>query len=327
MTELSDEINVSEIKSIKVKLFDQAGGKSVTANLPANILVARLIPILVQKMGFPTNVRYSLYHKEEQSTLKESDTLAWAGVKEGDTLRLLPEIFAGPPWHYFRRIQLVDAVLTSRLDEKSSKLKGLIFYSNSEPELRALVRTRSDQFISDFLPRPFLVIEEPSPKLKTSFCSKLGDLYDLYAEKVVSRDFPDYGSFPVKATDPKSYLTLSLDQLFRVGQEFGILPEQFPCLLLFKSISDKSGWIFELNRFIDRNKPDLQEQYRSFFYMLVTNILIADCLPDYQAMKYIQDEMTKWMTECGYPVIPIEKFEMRASIIEAIAATINLLDQ
>lgn len=80
---------------LKVTVTDQAGGKTVTAELPADVQMKRLLPALVTKMSLPTNVQYGVQHKQSGKQLQETDTLASAGVKDGDTLRLLPNVTAG----------------------------------------------------------------------------------------------------------------------------------------------------------------------------------------------------------------------------------------
>lgn len=80
---------------IKVTVTDQAGGKTVTAELPTNAPMSRLIPALVTKMSLPSNVQYGIMHKQSGKQLQPSDTLASAGVKDDDTLRLLPNVTAG----------------------------------------------------------------------------------------------------------------------------------------------------------------------------------------------------------------------------------------
>jgi uncharacterized ubiquitin-like protein YukD len=82
-------------EKIKVTVTDQAGGKTVTAELPADAPMNRLIPALVTKMSLPTNVQYGIQHKQSGKQLAPTDTLTSAGVKEGDTLRLLPNVTAG----------------------------------------------------------------------------------------------------------------------------------------------------------------------------------------------------------------------------------------
>ena len=80
---------------LRVTVTDQAGGKTVTAELPANAQMSRLLPALVTKMQLPSNVQYGIQHKQSGKQLQNTDTLASAGVKDGDTLRLLPNVTAG----------------------------------------------------------------------------------------------------------------------------------------------------------------------------------------------------------------------------------------
>lgn len=80
---------------VKVTVTDQAGGKTVTAELPTNAPMSRLLPALVTKMSLPSNVQYGIQHKQSGKQLQDGETLTSAGIKEGDTLRLLPNVTAG----------------------------------------------------------------------------------------------------------------------------------------------------------------------------------------------------------------------------------------
>lgn len=82
-------------EKVKVTVTDQAGGKTVTAELPTNAEMSRLLPALVTKMQLPSNVQYGIQHKQSGKQLQSEDTLSSAGVNEGDTLRLLPNVTAG----------------------------------------------------------------------------------------------------------------------------------------------------------------------------------------------------------------------------------------
>ena len=83
--------------SINVQVVDQAGGKQVMAEMPCEIPISRLIGALVSKLGLPDGPEnlYQLMHKNSGKILGDNDTLKSAGVKEGDTLRLLPNAIAG----------------------------------------------------------------------------------------------------------------------------------------------------------------------------------------------------------------------------------------
>ncbi len=87
--------------NVKVTVTDSAGGKTVRAELPTTATMTRLLPALVTKMELPTRdqsgapVGYLIQHKQSGKELKNDDTLASAGVQEGDTLRLLPNMVPG----------------------------------------------------------------------------------------------------------------------------------------------------------------------------------------------------------------------------------------
>jgi hypothetical protein len=80
---------------IKVTVSDAAGGKVVKAELPSEARVERLISALVARMSLPPHVQYDIQHKQSGKILKKEDTLAGAGVKADDTLRLVPTVTAG----------------------------------------------------------------------------------------------------------------------------------------------------------------------------------------------------------------------------------------
>ena len=86
---------MAEGNKIKVTVTDQAGGKTVQAELPADAPMNRLIPALVTKMQLPANVQYGVQHKQSGKQLQPTDTLTSVGVKDNDTLRLLPNVTAG----------------------------------------------------------------------------------------------------------------------------------------------------------------------------------------------------------------------------------------
>jgi uncharacterized ubiquitin-like protein YukD len=64
---------------------------------PAN----KLISVLVDKLKLPRNgpdgapMSYKFHHKNSGKQIQDAQTLAQAGVKSGDILRLQPEITAG----------------------------------------------------------------------------------------------------------------------------------------------------------------------------------------------------------------------------------------
>ena len=86
---------------VTVTVMDTTGTKEQKASLPDDAPVRRIIAKLVQMMSLPANgpdgqpMSYKFHHKASGKQLMEDQTLGDAGVKEGDVLRLQPEITAG----------------------------------------------------------------------------------------------------------------------------------------------------------------------------------------------------------------------------------------
>jgi len=86
---------------ITVTVIDVTGNKQQDASLPDDAPVRRIITKLVQMMSLPTvgpdgaPMSYRFRHKATGKELGDEQTLAEAGVQEGDVLRLEPELTAG----------------------------------------------------------------------------------------------------------------------------------------------------------------------------------------------------------------------------------------
>lgn len=90
-----------EKPGITVNFMDQTGAKNVQAKIAPTVTAKKIIPNIITKMNLPMTspdgnpMSYSLDHKEGRKRLTEDQTLADAGVKEGDHLIVYPEIVAG----------------------------------------------------------------------------------------------------------------------------------------------------------------------------------------------------------------------------------------
>ncbi|MDR3234113.1 MAG: EsaB/YukD family protein [Planctomycetaceae bacterium] len=87
--------------NITVQVMDATGTKKTEVELPDNAPVNRIIAVLLDKLQLPTNgpdgqpLSYKFHHKKSGKQLQDTQTLADAGVTQGDVLRLQPEITAG----------------------------------------------------------------------------------------------------------------------------------------------------------------------------------------------------------------------------------------
>ena len=86
---------------VNVVVMDTTGNKEQKASLPDDAPVRRIIAKLVEMMSLPTTgpdgqpMSYKFHHKASGKQLSDEQTLGDAQVKDGDVLRLQPEITAG----------------------------------------------------------------------------------------------------------------------------------------------------------------------------------------------------------------------------------------
>ncbi|MBU0609225.1 MAG: EsaB/YukD family protein [Armatimonadetes bacterium] len=86
---------------VNVVIMDTTGSKEQKASLPDDAPVRRIIAKLVQMMALPVTgpdgqpLSYKFHHKASGKQLTDEQTLGEAEVKDGDVLRLQPEITAG----------------------------------------------------------------------------------------------------------------------------------------------------------------------------------------------------------------------------------------
>jgi uncharacterized ubiquitin-like protein YukD len=89
------------VGKVNVTIMDVTGNKEQQATLPDDAPVRRIIAKLVQMMNLPTTspdgqpMNYKFHHKASGKQLAEDMTLSQAEVRDGDVLRLQPEITAG----------------------------------------------------------------------------------------------------------------------------------------------------------------------------------------------------------------------------------------
>ena len=86
---------------ITVEIWDATGTKRQHVQMPDDAPMNRILAVLLEKMNFPQYapdgqpLSYKFHHRASGKQLVDDQTLADARVKEGDVLRLQPEITAG----------------------------------------------------------------------------------------------------------------------------------------------------------------------------------------------------------------------------------------
>jgi uncharacterized ubiquitin-like protein YukD len=86
---------------ITVQVWDATGNKRQEVELPDDAPVNRILEVLLDRMNLPKQapdgqpLSYKFLHKQSGKQLLDDQRLIDVGVREGDVLRLQPEITAG----------------------------------------------------------------------------------------------------------------------------------------------------------------------------------------------------------------------------------------
>jgi len=86
---------------MNVVIVDATGNKEQKVGLPDDVKIGIVMVKLVEKMKLPavgpdgSPISYKFIHKVSGRQLLEAQTLAEAGIQDGEVLRLQPEITAG----------------------------------------------------------------------------------------------------------------------------------------------------------------------------------------------------------------------------------------
>ena len=86
---------------LTVQVMDATGNKRQQVQMPDDAPVNRLLVVLLEKMKFPAYapdgqpLSYKFHHRASGKQLLDEHCLKDVGVKDGDVLRLQPEITAG----------------------------------------------------------------------------------------------------------------------------------------------------------------------------------------------------------------------------------------
>jgi hypothetical protein len=84
-----------------ITVIDATGSKSEEATVPGSAPAGRILAKLIELMDLPVvgpdgqPLAYRFHHKRTGRHIDDNETLEAAGVTDGDTLRLVPEIIAG----------------------------------------------------------------------------------------------------------------------------------------------------------------------------------------------------------------------------------------
>lgn len=86
---------------VNVQVWDATGAKRQEVQMPDDAPINRILAVLIEKMKFPQYapdgqpLSYKFHHRASGKQLLDEQCLGDVGVRDGDVLRLQPEITAG----------------------------------------------------------------------------------------------------------------------------------------------------------------------------------------------------------------------------------------
>jgi hypothetical protein len=86
---------------INIEVLDSTGNKQQLVEVPDDVAVENIIAALIDQLHLPVNspdgalMSYKFHHKVSGRQLFDEETLAEGNVREGDIVRIIPEITAG----------------------------------------------------------------------------------------------------------------------------------------------------------------------------------------------------------------------------------------
>jgi hypothetical protein len=90
---------------LTIEVWDATGSRKSSIEVPDDVQINRILVVLIEKMNMPRHapdgqlLSYKFHHQASHKQLLDDQTLVQAGVKNGDILRLQPEITAGGSAH------------------------------------------------------------------------------------------------------------------------------------------------------------------------------------------------------------------------------------
>jgi hypothetical protein len=244
-----------ETDELTVTVEEVAGGRDITAELPGNVVMNRLLPALIEAMNLSSDAEYDICHKQSGKKLQNNDTLIGIGVKDGDTLRLSNTFTAGGvvPIRSINDILITDSIL-SRIESEPPIIGAILLYTEWDVTLAEFIRNDIDE-VDELAGQHcnVFVIEEPTER----WIAKNKDS--------LKREIRENFDFLWKRLDWASSKPYNKSEAIEIARRFLIEPEDLPAVILFNSGNDKDYLLISLNNILPDITDDVEQDYRRFF--------------------------------------------------------------
>jgi uncharacterized ubiquitin-like protein YukD len=243
---------MSENGKIEVTITDYAGGKRVSARIPANAPMSQVLPVLVTKLQMPSNNTYALYHMQSGKRLADNATLASARVQDGDTIRVVPDVTAGGGFvvYGYRDVQLLSIALGD----------GGVAFNYATPDRGALfalfLYSPADAALARFIRENFLTLHHESGRRFFFFIvEKLATQawVDAMREELATQLGNQTAAFRQAWGRLRRNQFQSVDReetLAAIRELLKVNPSQMPCAVFFSSLNEDRVFIVPFARLL-----------------------------------------------------------------------------
>lgn len=246
---------------VRITFSDLTGSRHADVTLRLSLTADDVVERLKQNnflVEVDSGQVYVLQIKRTGSTIQPGQTLASAGVQEGDTIiaGTLTRGGGGIPIRSFREIQLIEGILNH--NDLIESLDGcvlfaVILYTNEDKTIALYIREHVRELHSMSGNRCiFFVIEEPSSEWRIDVRKYLGALTDKYFDTIWKRLGAD------------SFQPFDKSRAYEIAERFGVKPNQLPCIVFFSRLQSQESLIVELNQFLDTTQGT-EEEFAKLF--------------------------------------------------------------
>lgn len=272
---------------IDVRIVDQAGGNVKNASLPADVSMSNLVPAVANKLGLQVGeIRYYFEHKETGKRLGDNDTLIDAGVRDGDTLRLMPNVTAGGGLtvNAYQDFLVIDAYLNQLLVLQHMNFRALyavFLYTAGDKSLSTFIK---DNFLElHYLSGEhcyFYIVERPKPEwlpaIRDELASELGSQ---------SRNFKQIW----KQLEAGQFEPADSAAVDAIRQRLGVNRSQLPCAIFFTELDTQMVLVVPFERLLGYPVREADsEALLSMFRELFDKVEVATLKPLPERLETLQ---------------------------------------
>ena len=233
------------------------------------------------------------------------------GIHDGHILRL-EQLGSGGgsiPYRTFREIQLVDAIIQENYQLNALENQvwfAIALYTEEDKELSNYIRQHIIELDEMTTPATLLfVLEQPIKEWNLRLKRLLGEIGQDYFYHLWYR----FGE--------KNFSPIDKSQAYKVAKEFGLLPKDFPCIVIFRNLYSEEFIPIKLNNYISPNSATLSD-YTSFFRILFSCLQLVP-VDNHEAISKLNIKLNSEFIKRKLPTIQQLQLPNKKAVLDIVA--------